>query len=82
MAYEAVYFDGETARDNRVGLSLDPQGITFLSEDGTSRTWSFAGLQFRCVIYMAMNHTRERIAFKNLHCNYVRDIFPKIKKRN
>jgi beta-barrel assembly-enhancing protease len=44
MAYEAVYFDGETARDNRVGVSLDPQGITFLSEDGTSRTWSFAGL--------------------------------------
>ncbi len=32
MAIEAVYFDGETARDNKVVVSLETSGLHFSGE--------------------------------------------------
>lgn len=44
MAIEAVYFDGETARDNRVVVSLEASGLQFSGEDVPSQTWKLSGL--------------------------------------
>ena len=44
MAIEAVYFDGETARDNTVTVSLETSGLHFSGEGVPSQTWSLPGL--------------------------------------
>ena len=44
MAIEARYFDGETARDYRVNVSLDANGIAFVGDGVASKFWSLAGI--------------------------------------
>lgn len=44
MAIEAIYFDGETARDNRVVASLENSGLMFSGEGVPVQTWSLSGL--------------------------------------
>ncbi len=44
MAIEAVYFDGETARDNRVVVSLEASGLQFSGEDVPAQAWNLSGL--------------------------------------
>jgi beta-barrel assembly-enhancing protease len=44
VAVEAIYFDGETARDNRVSADLGVHGIIFSGEGVKSQTWSLGGL--------------------------------------
>ena len=44
MAVEAVYFDGETARDNRVVVSLETSGLHFSGEGVLPQDWSLSGL--------------------------------------
>jgi Zn-dependent protease with chaperone function len=44
MAIEAVYFDGETARDNKVVISLETTGLHFSGERVPAETWSLSGL--------------------------------------
>ena len=44
MAVEAIYFDGETARDNRVLVSLEASGLNFAGEGVPSQHWSLSGL--------------------------------------
>lgn len=44
MAVDAIYFDGETARDNRVSADLDVHGIIFFGEGVRPQTWSLGGL--------------------------------------
>ena len=44
MAIEAVYFDGETARDNKVVISLETSGLHFSGVRVPAQTWSLSGL--------------------------------------
>jgi Zn-dependent protease with chaperone function len=44
MAIEAVYFDGETARDNKVVVSLEPSGLQFSGDGVPAQTWTLSGL--------------------------------------
>lgn len=44
MAIEAVYFDGETARDNWVAVSLEASGLHFSGDGVPDRTWGLPGL--------------------------------------
>jgi beta-barrel assembly-enhancing protease len=44
MAVEAVYFDGETARDNRVVVSLETSGLHFSGDGVPAQDWSLSGL--------------------------------------
>ena len=44
MAIEAIYFDGETARDNKVAVNLEPSGIQFSGEGVPVQTWTLPGL--------------------------------------
>jgi Zn-dependent protease with chaperone function len=44
MAIEAVYFDGETARDNKVVVSLDTTGLRFSGERVPAQIWNLSGL--------------------------------------
>jgi Zn-dependent protease with chaperone function len=44
MAIEAVYFDGETARDNKVFVSLEASGLHFSGERVSAQSWSLPGL--------------------------------------
>ena len=44
MAIEAVYFDGETARDNKVAVSLETSGLHFSGDGVPARTWNLSGL--------------------------------------
>ncbi len=44
MAVEALYFDGETARDNKVTASLAAQSLTFSGEDVAVKSWNLADL--------------------------------------
>ncbi len=44
MAIEARYFDGETARDYRVNVSLDANGIAFVGDGVASKFWNLAGV--------------------------------------
>jgi beta-barrel assembly-enhancing protease len=44
MAYDAKYFDGETARDHTVGVNLDSNGVTFSGDSVARKTWNLAEL--------------------------------------
>jgi Zn-dependent protease with chaperone function len=44
MAIEAVYFDGETARDNRVVVSLETSGLRFSGDNVPAQNWRLSGL--------------------------------------
>jgi Zn-dependent protease with chaperone function len=44
MAIEAVYFDGETARESRVAVSLEPSGLYFSGDEVPCQTWSLSDL--------------------------------------
>ena len=44
MAIDAIYFDGETARDNKVEVTLQPQGLAFSGVGIANRTWNLSGL--------------------------------------
>ncbi len=44
MAIEAIYFDGETARDSKVVVSLEPSGLQFSGDGVPVQTWGLAGL--------------------------------------
>ena len=44
MTIEAIYFDGETARDNKVAVSLHTSGLHFSGEGIPVQTWSLSGL--------------------------------------
>ncbi|MEQ1523116.1 MAG: hypothetical protein ABL936_17760, partial [Aestuariivirga sp.] len=44
MAVEAVYFDGETARDNKVMVSLETSGLRISGESVPAQTWDLPGL--------------------------------------
>lgn len=44
MAIEAVYFDGETARDNKVTVSLETSGLHFSGDGVPTQTWNLLGL--------------------------------------
>lgn len=44
MAIEAVYFDGETARDNKVVVSLETSGLHFSGNCVPAETWNLSGL--------------------------------------
>ena len=44
MTTEAIYFDGETARDNKVVVHLETSGIVFSGEAVFVKTWSLSGL--------------------------------------
>ncbi len=45
MTLDAIYFDGETARDNRVRVSLEPEGLYITGDTVSSQTWSLQGLK-------------------------------------
>ena len=45
MTIEAVYFDGETSRDNKVLISLEPQGLIITGDTVSAQTWSLSGLR-------------------------------------
>jgi Zn-dependent protease with chaperone function len=45
MTIEGVYFDGETARDNKVRISLDPRGLQITGDTVSAQTWSLSGLR-------------------------------------
>jgi Zn-dependent protease with chaperone function len=45
MTIEGVYFDGETSRDNRVRISLEPQGLKIAGDTVSAQTWSLSGLR-------------------------------------
>ena len=45
MAIEAIYFDGETSRDNKVLISLGPQGLEITGDTVSAQTWSLPGLR-------------------------------------
>lgn len=44
MAVEAIYFDGETARENRVNVKLDSMGLSFSGAEVFPQSWSRNGL--------------------------------------
>ena len=44
MEIDAVYFDGETAKDNTVIARLEPSGLVFSGEDVPAQRWGLAGL--------------------------------------
>ena len=44
MAIEAVYFDGETARDNKVTVSIETSGLHFSGDGVPAQTWTLSGL--------------------------------------
>ena len=44
MAADAIYFDGETARDNKVSANADARGIIFSGEGVAIQSWSLGGL--------------------------------------
>ncbi len=44
MAIEAVFFDGETARDNKVIVSLETSGLHFSGDGVAAQTWTLSGL--------------------------------------
>jgi Zn-dependent protease with chaperone function len=44
MVIEAVYFDGETARDNKVVVRIETSGLQFSGESVPAQTWSLARL--------------------------------------
>ncbi len=44
MEIEGVYFEGETARDQRVVVSLEPSGLRFSGDGAHAQTWSLSGL--------------------------------------
>lgn len=45
MTIEAIYFDGETARDNKVRVSLEPQGLKITGDTVSAQTWGLPGLR-------------------------------------
>ena len=44
MEIEAVYFDGETAKDNKVVALLEPSGLVFSGEGVPAQRWGLPGL--------------------------------------
>jgi hypothetical protein len=44
MEIEAVYFDGETARNNKVAARLEPSGLVFSGEAVPVQRWGLSGL--------------------------------------
>jgi beta-barrel assembly-enhancing protease len=44
MTIEAIYFDGETARDNKVRVSLEPQSLKITGDTVSAQTWGLSGL--------------------------------------
>ncbi len=44
MAIEAVFFDGETARENSVTVSLETSGLHFSGDGFPAQTWTLSGL--------------------------------------
>ena len=44
MAIEAVFFDGETARDHKVAVNLEPSGLHFSGDGVPAQTWTLSGL--------------------------------------
>jgi beta-barrel assembly-enhancing protease len=44
MTNEAIYFDGETARDKKVIVSLETSGLRFSGDSVPAQTWSLSGL--------------------------------------
>lgn len=44
MAIEAVYFDGETARDHKVAVNLEVSVLRFSGEGVPAQTWTLSGL--------------------------------------
>jgi Zn-dependent protease with chaperone function len=45
MATEGIYFDGETARDNKVRINLEPQGLKITGDTVSAQTWGLSGLR-------------------------------------
>ena len=45
MTVEAIYFDGETARDNKVRVSLELQGLKIIGDTVSAQTWGLSGLR-------------------------------------
>src|SRR6185503_6736628 len=45
MTIEAIYFDGETARDNKVRISLEPEGLNITGDTVPAQTWGLPGLR-------------------------------------
>ncbi len=44
MPVDAIYFDGQVARDRPVSVNLDSQGLTFSGDGLPPRAWRMAGL--------------------------------------
>ena len=44
MAVDAIYFDGETARDNKVVIGLESQGLKISGDGVPVQTWGLSGL--------------------------------------
>lgn len=44
MTIDAIYFDGETARDNKVVVSLETSGLVISGEGVPVQTWGLSGL--------------------------------------
>jgi hypothetical protein len=44
MAIEAVYFDGETASESKVAVSLEPSGLCFSGDDVPFQMWNLSDL--------------------------------------
>jgi len=45
MTTDGVYFDGETAKDNRVRISLEPQGLKIAGDTVSAQIWGLSGLR-------------------------------------
>ena len=45
MTIEAIYFDGETAKDNKVRINLEPEGLNITGDTVSAQTWSLSGLR-------------------------------------
>jgi Zn-dependent protease with chaperone function len=44
MAVDAIFFDGDTARDNRVVVNLETSALLFASDGVPAQSWSLSGL--------------------------------------
>jgi Zn-dependent protease with chaperone function len=72
MEIDAVYFDGETARDHRVVVSLEPSGLRFAGDGVLSQTWNLSGLtaidrphKGQRLRLSHMKHTGARLSIRN-----------------
>jgi beta-barrel assembly-enhancing protease len=45
MTIEGIYFDGETARDNKVRITLEPHGLKITGDTVSAQTWGLSGLR-------------------------------------